>query len=150
MSVVVLTADQYSNYIQGDQLNMDVFFWYAVCDLFSVHVYSDVNWTSHFIQATRKTRKCLTNNFEAECTQNETRLVRSILKLEFSGSIPPPPPTSLLIIKKKWHYFVTYPNLPSFQITAPFSSLIFLKNIESIVSMVVCPNFGHPYLNSSF
>ena len=47
--------------VQGVQLNMVVFFWYlGNCDLFSVHVYSSVHWTSQFVQGTRKSRQFLT------------------------------------------------------------------------------------------
>ena len=46
--------------IQGDQLNMALFFWnLGKSDLFSVHVYSSVLWTSHFLQGTRKIQSCL-------------------------------------------------------------------------------------------
>ena len=42
---------------------MAVFFWYlGKSDLSSVHVYSSVDCTSHFLQGTRKTRPCLTDN----------------------------------------------------------------------------------------
>ena len=47
-------------FIQGDQLNMILCFWYLLkSDLYSVHVYSIVHCTSHFLQGTRKTRPCL-------------------------------------------------------------------------------------------
>ena len=41
--------------IQGDQLNIAVYFWYfEKSDLSSQHVYSVVHWTSHFSQGTRE------------------------------------------------------------------------------------------------
>ena len=45
--------------LQDDQLNMTVLFWYLVK---SVHVYSRVCWTSHFLQGTLKTGPCLTGH----------------------------------------------------------------------------------------
>ena len=44
--------------IQGDQLNIAVFFWYLwkkTCPISSVHVYYSIHWTSKFLQGTRKT-----------------------------------------------------------------------------------------------
>ena len=50
-------------YIQGDQLNKAVLFWYLVkSDLFIVHVYSSLSLDKHFFQRTRKTRPCLTGH----------------------------------------------------------------------------------------
>ena len=41
--------------VQGDQLNMAVFFWYLVeRDFFSKRYFICVHWTSHFLQGTRK------------------------------------------------------------------------------------------------
>ena len=43
--------------IQGEQLNMALFFWYLVKNyLSSIRYCTSVNWTSHFFQGTRKTR----------------------------------------------------------------------------------------------
>ena len=50
-------------FIQGDQLDMAVFFWYQVeSDVSSVHVYNSIHRTSHLLQGTRKTRQCLTGH----------------------------------------------------------------------------------------
>ena len=49
--------------IQGDKLNMVVLFSYlGKSDLYIVHLYSTVHWTSHFLQGIRKTRPCLTGH----------------------------------------------------------------------------------------
>ena len=50
--------------VQGDQLNMTVFFfWYlGNSDLPRVIVYSSVHWASQFLLGTRKTRPCLTGH----------------------------------------------------------------------------------------
>ena len=46
--------------IQGDQLNMVMFFWYFVkSDLSSIRCNTHVQWKSHFLQGTRLTRPCL-------------------------------------------------------------------------------------------
>ena len=46
--------------LQGDQLNMAVFFWYlGKIDLSSVHVYSTLHWPSNLLQG--QTRPCLTS-----------------------------------------------------------------------------------------
>ena len=43
--------------LQGDQVNMALFFWYIERgDLSSVHVYSGLHWTSYLIQAVMWTR----------------------------------------------------------------------------------------------
>ena len=72
--------------VQCDQLNMAVFFLdLGKNDLSSVHVYSSVHWTSHFIQGTRKIRPCiclgdLTQRMypEEELTQNLSRRDRLV------------------------------------------------------------------------
>ena len=49
--------------LQGDQLNMDVIFWYlGKSYLLSAHMNSGVHWTSHFIEGTRKILPCLTGH----------------------------------------------------------------------------------------
>ena len=58
--------------VQGDQLNMVVFFWYPVkSDLSSVHIHSSIRFTSHCLQGTRKPRPCLPGHpihYEPSCT----------------------------------------------------------------------------------
>ena len=44
--------------LQGDQLNMAVFFWCIGSYLFGVYVYSRVHWTSHFLQGLGTLQKC--------------------------------------------------------------------------------------------
>ena len=45
----------YISYVQGDQLNMAVFFWYLEkSDFYSVQPKSGVHRISHFIQVNRK------------------------------------------------------------------------------------------------
>ena len=52
-------------YLQGDHLNMAVFFWYLIksdfCAVYALlHVYT--GQVSHFLKGTRKTRPCLTGH----------------------------------------------------------------------------------------
>ena len=52
--------------VQGEQLDLAVFFWYlGKSDLSSVHVYSSVHWTSHFLQGTIEELPCLTGHLVA-------------------------------------------------------------------------------------
>ena len=47
-------------YVQGEKLNMAVFFWYLVkSDLPSVNFYTGVHLKSRFLQGTRKKGSCL-------------------------------------------------------------------------------------------
>ena len=51
--------------LQGDQLNMALFFWYLVkkCFVHCTLLYTcRVHWISHFFQGTRKTRSCVTGD----------------------------------------------------------------------------------------
>ena len=58
-----LYGEGYETYIQGDQLNMTVFFWYLVIgDLSGVRFCTRIHWTSHFLQGTRKTGPSLTSH----------------------------------------------------------------------------------------
>ena len=51
------------SYIQGDQLNLAVFFWYLVKnDLSSLHVCSKYTGQVPFYKVPEKTRPCLTGN----------------------------------------------------------------------------------------
>ena len=50
-------------YVQPDQINMAVVFWYLVkSDLSSVRYSPRIHWTSHVLQGTRNTRPCLTGH----------------------------------------------------------------------------------------
>ena len=54
-------------YMQPDQVNMAMLFWYLVkSDLSSVGYYTRVHWTSHLIQGTRNTRLCITGHSVAD------------------------------------------------------------------------------------
>ena len=60
---VQIPAPIVKSLLQGDQLNMAVFFWYLVQnDLSSVCSCTRVHWSSDFLHGTRKTRPCLTDN----------------------------------------------------------------------------------------
>ena len=48
--------------IQGDQLNMALFFWYHVKVTYPVYATTRVHWTSLFLQGTRKIWPCLTGH----------------------------------------------------------------------------------------
>ena len=55
-------------FIQPDQINMALFFWYLLkSDLSSASYCTRVNWTSHFLQDTRNTRPCITD-LPVQCT----------------------------------------------------------------------------------
>ena len=50
-------------YVQPDQINMAVVFWYLVkSDLSSVRYSTRIHWTSHVLQRTRNTRPCITGH----------------------------------------------------------------------------------------
>ena len=47
-------------YVQFDEINMAVFFWYLVkIDLSSVRYCTRIHWTSYFLQGSIKTRPCI-------------------------------------------------------------------------------------------
>ena len=49
-------------YIQPDQINMTVLFWYLAESNASVRYGTYVHWTNHVLQGTRNTRPCLTGH----------------------------------------------------------------------------------------
>ena len=53
--IVISIIYHFKPTIQVDQFKMAVFLWYlVVSNLYSVHVYNGVHWTSHVLQGTRK------------------------------------------------------------------------------------------------
>ena len=59
----IADACEESAKVQGDQLNMAMFFWYFVKSyLPSVRYCSHIHWISRILQGTRNTRPCLTGH----------------------------------------------------------------------------------------
>ena len=68
--------------IQGDQLNIVVFFYHSVkSDLFSVRYRSYAHWTSYFLQGTRKTRPCSTGHPVVTLLRHSVHCIYFVLNL---------------------------------------------------------------------